>query len=76
MDPDTIRSLRSRIRMDLLPSGEDGSMIPVDLSAICEGWIYIIGTDPGSRPLGSVFGIQEHFGLDRQGPPLAIGGPV
>ena len=40
MDPDTIRSLRSRIRMDLLPYCEGRSMIPVDLSANCEGWIY------------------------------------
>ena len=40
MDPDTIRSLRSRIRMDLLPYCEGGSMIPVDLSVNCEGWIY------------------------------------
>ena len=40
MDPDTIRSLRSQIRMDLLPYCEGGSMIPVDLSANCEGWIY------------------------------------
>ena len=40
MDPDTILSLRSRIRMNLLPYCEGGSMIPVDLSANCEGWIY------------------------------------
>ena len=40
MDPDTIRSLRSRIRMDLLPYCEGRSMIRVDLSANCEGWIY------------------------------------
>ena len=40
MDPDTIRSLRSRIRMDLLPYCEGRSMIPVDLSANCEGWIF------------------------------------
>ena len=40
MDPDAIKSLRSRIRMDLLPYFEGGSMIPVDLSANCEGWIY------------------------------------
>ena len=40
MDPDIIQSLRSRIRMDLLPYCEGGSMIPVDLSANCEGWIY------------------------------------
>ena len=40
MDPDTIRSLTSRIRMDILPYCEGGSIIPVDLSANCEGWIY------------------------------------
>ena len=40
MDPDTIRSLRSWIRKDLLPYCERGSMIPVDLSANCEGRIY------------------------------------
>ena len=40
MDPDTKRSLGSRNRMDLLPYCEDGSMIPVDLSATCEGRIY------------------------------------
>ena len=40
MDPDTIRSLRSRIRMDILPYCEGGSMISVDLSVICEGLIY------------------------------------
>ena len=40
MDPDTIRSLRSRIRTDLLPYCEGRSMIPVDLSANCESWIY------------------------------------
>ena len=39
MDPVTMRSLRSRIRMDLLPYCEVGSMIPVDLSAYCEGRI-------------------------------------
>ena len=38
MDPDTKGS--SRIRMDLFPYCEDGSMIPVDLSANCEGRIY------------------------------------
>ena len=32
MDPDTIWSLRSRIRKDLLPYCEGGSMIPMDLS--------------------------------------------
>ena len=37
MDPDTITNLRSRIRMDLLPYCEDGSMILVDLSANREG---------------------------------------
>ena len=39
LDPDTIRSLRSRIRLDLLPYCEGGSMIPVDLSANCKGWM-------------------------------------
>ena len=52
MDPDTLRSLRSRIRMDLLPYCEGRSMIPVDLSANsanCEGRIY----DPnGTEILG------------------------
>ena len=52
MDPDTIQSLRSRIRMDLLPYCEDGSMITVDLSANCEDG-SVIWTDPGSRSLGS-----------------------
>ena len=33
MDPNTIRSLRSLIRMNILPYCEGGSMIPVDLSA-------------------------------------------
>ena len=32
MDPDTIRSLRSRIQKDLLPYCEGGSVIPFDLS--------------------------------------------
>ena len=32
MDPAAIRSLRSRIRKDLLPYCEGESMIPVDLS--------------------------------------------
>ena len=40
MDHDTKRSLGSWIRMDLLHYCESGSMIPVDLSANCEGWIY------------------------------------
>ena len=40
MDPDTIQSLRSRIRMDLLPCCEGVSMIPVDLSENCAGWIF------------------------------------
>ena len=40
MDPETMRSLRSRIRMDLSPYCEGGSMIPVDLSVNCEGLIY------------------------------------
>ena len=40
MDTDTIRGFGSRIRMDLLPYWEDGSMIPLDLSVHCEGRIY------------------------------------
>ena len=65
MDPDTIRSLTSRIQKDLLPYCEEGSMIPVDLSANCEGWIY----DPngsGIQILGirsqdlHIFGIHGH----------------
>ena len=54
MDPDTIRSLRSRIRMDLLPYCEGGSMIPVDLSANCEGWIY----DPNGSGI-QILGIRS-----------------
>ena len=57
MDPDTIPSLLSRIRMDLLPYCEDGSMIPADLSANCEDG-SVIWTDPGSRSLGSNPGIR------------------
>ena len=51
MDPVTLRSLRSRIQMDLLPYCEGRSMIPVDPSANstnCESRIY----DPNG------FGIQ------------------
>ena len=63
MDPDTIRSLGSRFRMDLLLYCEGGSMIPVDLSASC-GVGSMIRTDPGSRSWdqipGSVFGIHGH----------------
>ena len=40
LGPDPIRSPRSRIYMNLLPNCESGSMIPVDLSANCEVWIY------------------------------------
>ena len=54
MDPDTIRSLRSRIRMDLLPYCEGLSMIPVDLSANCEGWIY----DPNGSGI-QILGIRS-----------------
>ena len=57
MDPDTIPSLRSRIRMDLLPYCEDGYMISVDLSANCEGG-SVIWTGPGTRSLGSYPGIR------------------
>ena len=45
VDPDKIRSLRSRIRMDLSPYCEGGSMIPVNLSANCESRSKI-RTDP------------------------------
>ena len=54
MDPDTIRNLRSRIRMDLLPYCEGRSMIPVDLSANCEGWIY----DPNGSGI-QILGIRS-----------------
>ena len=54
MDPDTIRSLRSRIRMDFLPYCEGGSMIPVDLLANCEGWIY----DPNGSGI-QILGIRS-----------------
>ena len=40
VDPDTVRSLRPLIRMDLSPYCEGGSMIPLNLLANCEGWIY------------------------------------
>ena len=40
VDPDTIQSLRSLIRINLLPFGKSGSTISVDLSANCDGWIY------------------------------------
>ena len=62
MDPDTLLSLRSRIRIDLLPYCEGRSMIPVDLSANSanyEGRIY----DPngsGIQIQGSVSGIHGH----------------
>ena len=58
MDPATIRSLRSRIRKDLLPYYVGGSMIPVDLSQTVRVG-SMIRTDPGSRSLGSDPGI--HF---------------
>ena len=54
MDPDTIRSLRSRIRMDLLPYCEGRSMIPVDRSANCEDWIY----DPNGSGI-QILGIRS-----------------
>ena len=55
MDPDTIRSLRSQIRMDLLPSEgkREKRMIPVDLSANCEVWIY----DPNGSEI-QILGIR------------------
>ena len=54
MDPDTIRSLRSRIRMDLLPYCKGEYMIPVALSANCEGWIY----DPNGSGI-QILGIRS-----------------
>ena len=54
MDPDTIRSLRSRIRMDLLLYCKGGSMISVDLSANCEGCIY----DPNGSGI-QILGIRS-----------------
>ena len=57
MDPDTIWILRSRIRMDLLPYCEGGSMIPVDLRQIVSVE-SMIRMDPGSRSLGSDPGIR------------------
>ena len=58
MDPATIRSLRSRIKKDLLPYCEGGSMIPVDPSKTVRVG-SMIRTDLGSRSLGSDPGI--HF---------------
>ena len=52
---DTIRGLGSRIRRDLLPNCEAGSMIPVDISTNSKS---MIRTDPGSRSLGSDPGIR------------------
>ena len=40
--------------MDLLPYCEGGSMIPVDLSANCEGWIY----DPNGSGI-QILGIRS-----------------
>ena len=57
MDPDKIRILRSRIRMDLLPYCESGSMIPVDLRQTMSVG-SMIRMDPGSRSLGSDPGIR------------------
>ena len=48
MDPNTKRSLRSRIRMDLLPYCEGRSMISVDLSAAVRVG-SMIRMDSGSR---------------------------
>ena len=57
MDLDTIQILWSRIRMDLLPYCEGGSMIPVDLrQTVSVG--FIIWMDPGSRSLRSDPGIR------------------
>ena len=57
MDPDTLLSLRSRIRMDLLPYCEGRYMIPVDLSANsanCESRIY----DPNGSGI-QILGIRS-----------------
>ena len=54
IDPDTIRSLGSRLRMELLHYCEGGSMISVDLSANCEGWIY----DPNGSGI-QILGIRS-----------------
>ena len=54
MDPNKIRSLTAWIPMDLLPYCEGGSLIPVDLSANCESWIY------DSKASGiQIFGIRS-----------------
>ena len=58
MDPGTIRSLRSRIRMDLLSYCEGGSMIQVDLSANLRVG-SMTRSDPGSRSLG--LDLEIHF---------------
>ena len=53
--------------MNLLPYCEGGSMIPVDLSANCEVWIYDPNgsgiPDPWDQIPGSVFGIHGHVWL-------------
>ena len=59
MDIDTIRSLRSWIRMDLLPYCKGGSMIPVDLRqtvSVGSEWIRdpFSGSTDMSVPLPSV----------------------
>ena len=63
MDPDTIRSLRSWIRMDLLPYCEGRSMISVDLSANsanCEGRIH----DPNGSGI-QILGIRSRDPFSR-----------
>ena len=57
MDPDKIRILRSRIRMDLLPYCEGGSMIPVNIRQTVSV-DSMIRMDPGSRSLGTDPGIR------------------
>ena len=53
--------------MDLLPSFEGRSMIPMDLSADCNYWIYdperIRDPDPWDQISGSVLGIHAHLCL-------------
>ena len=77
MDPETIPSVRSRIRMDLLPYCDGGSMISVDLSANCESgdrWSERIrAPDPWDQIPGSVFGIHGHVCLQVQRGPEAAG---
>ena len=43
----------------IYPFCEGGFMIPVELSANCKGWIYIVQMDPGCRYLRSNSGIHS-----------------